>query len=115
MKINPVNGWSQNFSAYENSQADYSKTFAKVLDNVKNGRPANYNEETMVSQKTQTVTQILSDGSTLVTVYDEGGNVISQHKTAAAIPNSNTQILDSKTENNFGLGELSNFNLVNFQ
>lgn len=115
MKINPVNGWSQNFSTYENSQADYSKIFAKVLDNVKNGRPAHYDEETMASQKTQTVTQILSDGSTLITVYDEGGRVISQHKTAAVHADSNAQIVDTKTENNFGLNELSNFNLVNLQ
>ena len=115
MKINPVNGWSENFSTYENSQSDYSKTFAKVLDNVKNGRPANYDEETMASQKTQTVTQILSDGSTLITVYDEGGRVISQHKTATANSDSNAQILDTKTENNFDLGELSNFNSVNLQ
>ena len=114
MKINPVNGWSKNFYAYENSQADYSKTFSKVLDNVKQGRPADYDAENMQTQKTQTVTQILSDGSTLITVYDEGGRVISQHKTAAVRADSNAQILDTKTENNFGLEELSNFNLVNF-
>ena len=112
MKINLVTGWSQNFTAYENSQADYSKTFSKILDNLKHGRSADYDAETMASQKTQTVTQILSDGSTLITVYDEGGRVISQHKTAAVNPDSNAQIVDTKTENNFGLGELSNFNLI---
>ena len=112
MKINPVNGWSKNFIAYENSQADYSKTFSKVLDNVKHGRPANYDEETMNTQNTTTMTQILADGSTLITVYDEGGRVISQHKTASTNSNSNAEILDTKTENNFGLGELSNFNLI---
>ncbi len=112
MKINPVSGWSQNFTAYENSQADYSKTFSKVLDNLKHGRSADYDAETMASQKTQTVTQILSDGSTLITVYDEGGRVISQHKTAAFRADSNAQIVDTKTENNFGLSELSNFNFI---
>ena len=112
MKINPVNGWSQNFAAYENSQADYSKRFSKVLDNVKNGRPANYDEETLKTQKTQTVTQILSDGSTLITVYDESGRVISQNKTAAVRADSNAQIVDTNTENNFGLGELTNYNLI---
>ncbi len=112
MKINPVNGWNKNFAAYENSQGDYSKTFSKVLDNLKNGRAADYDAETMASQKTQTLTQILSDGSTLITVYDEGGRVISQHKTAAVNPDSNAQIVDTKTENNFGLSELSNFNFV---
>ncbi|MBQ7703852.1 MAG: hypothetical protein IJT73_00245 [Selenomonadaceae bacterium] len=112
MKINPVNGWSQNFAAYENSQGNYSKTFSKVLDNVKHGRPADYDEETMQTQKTQTVTQILSDGSTLITVYDEGGRVLSQTKTSAVNPDSNAQIVDTKTENIFGLNELSNFNLI---
>lgn len=62
MKINPVNGWSKNFTPYENSKDNYSKTFSKVLNNVKQGKPANYDEENMQSQKTQTVTQILSDG-----------------------------------------------------
>ena len=108
MKINPINDRSKNFSAYENSQADYSKTFSKVLDNVKHGRPANYDAENIQAQKVQTMTQVLSDGSTLVTVYDERGKVISQHKTAAIRADSDAQILSSKVENKFGLGELSN-------
>lgn len=109
MKINPVNGWSKNFSAYENSPADYSKTFAKVLDNVKHGRPADYDEETMRNQNTQIMRQILSDGSTLITVYDEEGRVISQSKTPAVKPDSNLHIVDTQTENYFSLGELENF------
>ena len=113
MQINPVNGWSKNFIAYENSQADYSKAFSKVLDNVKHGRAADYDAETMQNQKVQTMTQILSDGSTLVTVYDERGKVISQHKTAAIHADSDAQILSTKVEKNFVLDELSNFNLAN--
>lgn len=112
MKINSVNGWSKNFTAYENSQADYSQTFSKVLDNIKHGRPANYDAETMQTQKIQTMTQILSDGSTLVTVYDERGKVISQHKTAAIRADSNAQIVDTQVENKFGLDELSNLKLI---
>ena len=114
MEINSVNGWSKNFSAYENSQADYSKTFSKVLDNVKHGKPADYDEETIKNQKTQTMTQILSDGSTLVTVFDENGKIISQRKTAAARADSDAQIISSKVETNFGLEELSNFNYFSF-
>lgn len=112
MKINPVNGWGNNFVAAENSQGDYSKTFSKVLDNVKHGRPADYDEETMRSQKTQTITQILSDGSTVITVYDESGRVISQSKTAAVHTDSNAQIIDTKNTTNFGLDELTNFAIM---
>lgn len=85
MTINPINGWRQNLRAQKNSQSSCAETFSKVLDNLKNGRPANFDKETMRSQKTQTLTQILSDGSTLVTVFDETGKIISQRKTAATI------------------------------
>lgn len=112
MKINPVSNWSPNFAVHENSQADYSKTFSKVVENLKRGRPVDYDEEAMKGQKTQTMTQILSDGSTLITVFDENGKVISQSKTAAVRPDSSPQVIATRTENNFGLGELSNFNFV---
>ena len=115
MKINPVNGWSQNFSAYENSQSDYSKKFSKVLDNVKQGRPADYDEETVKSQKTTTMTQILSDGSTVITVYGENGKILYQSRTASTNPDADARTISSRVENNFGLDELKNFNLVNIQ
>lgn len=111
MKINPVNGWSKNFSSYENSPADYSQTFAKVLDNVKHGKPATADDSTQ-NQDTMVMRQVLSDGSTLITVYDEDGHVISQSKTPAVKPDSSPQVLDTQTEYHFGLDELANFNLI---
>ena len=108
MKINSINGWSQNYIAQKNSQGSYAETFSKVLDNLKNGRPANYDQEAMSSQKTQTMTQILSDGSTLITVFDENGKIISQSKTAAVIQQENPHLIGNRVEGNFGLGELTN-------
>ncbi len=105
MKINSINGWSQNYLAQKNSQGSYAETFSKVLDNLKNGKPANYDEENMRGQKTQTMTQILSDGSAIVTVFDENGKIISQSKTAATIQQENPRLIGTS---NFGLGELTN-------
>ena len=98
---------------------DYKSKFSKALENLKNGKPADYDEEEMKGQKTQTMTQIMSDGSVLVTVYDEQGHIISQNKTRSANPDQNAHVIGTEVETkDFGLDELTmegNINLINLQ
>lgn len=118
MNVSPISKWSNSFVAQANSQADYSKSFSKALDNFKHGRPVDYDEDKMKGQKTQTMTQVLSDGSTLMTVFDEKGRVISQRKTAAVIHDPNLHVIGTHVESNFDLGELEmqgNINLASIQ
>ena len=107
MQVNAVKNWSNNSITTKKSSNEVGAEFSRVLDNLKHGRPADYDEEKMRGQKTQTMTQILSDGSTLVTVYDENGKMISQSKTKAANPDPNAHVIGTRLENNFGLEELA--------
>lgn len=77
--------------------------FSKVLDNLKKNRPADYDESAMRDQNAQTMIQILSDGSTLVTVYDEQGKVISQQKTRAAQSDPEAHIIGTQVETRSGV------------
>ena len=106
MKVNAVNEWSGNFFAKKSSN-EVNAEFSRVLENLKHGKPADYDEEKMRGQKTQTMPQILSDGSTLVTVYDDAGKIISQSKTKSANSDPNAYIIGTVPENNFGLEELA--------
>lgn len=100
MKINPVMNSVNNFVAREEPPSDSRKTFSQMLSNLKSGKPADFDADK--TQKTQTMIQILSDGSTLVTVYDADGKVISQTKTRAANPDPNAHVINTTVENNFG-------------
>lgn len=116
MQVNAIKFWSDNSTSDKKSSNEVGAEFSRVLDNLKHGRPADYDEEKMRGQKTQTMTQILSDGSTLVKVFDENGKIISQSKTKAANPDPNAHVIGTRLENNFGLDELAasgNFNLIN--
>ena len=106
MNVNAVSKWSGNFFEKKSSN-EVNAEFSRVLENLKHGKPADYDEEKMRGQKTQTMTQILSDGSTLVTVYDDAGKIISQSKTKSANPDPNAHIVSTVTENGFGLEELN--------
>lgn len=104
MNVKPVDNSTSSFAAQFQPKST-AEEFSKILDNLKSGKPANY--DAIKGQKTQTLTQILSDGSTLVTVYDESGRVISQNKTAAIHSEPNAKILSTNVENNFGLKEFN--------
>ena len=115
MQVNAVTNWSNNSISAKKISNEINAEFSRVLDNLKHGRPADYDEEKMRGQNTQTMTQILSDGSTLVTVFDENGKIISQSKTKAANPDPNAHVIGTRLENNFGLEELAaneNFNVA---
>lgn len=71
-------------------------SFSAMLANMRAGKPAGGGESSDDSRQT-TVTQVLSDGSVLVTVY-EGNRVISETKTRSADPEQTPAVLSTRTE-----------------
>ena len=70
-------------------------SFSALLKNMRAGKPAGSGEEK--DAQTTTVTQVLSDGSVLVTVY-EGNRIISETKTRSANPEQTPAVLSTRTE-----------------
>ena len=70
-------------------------SFSALLKNMRAGKPAGSGEEK--DTQTTTVTQVLSDGSVLVTVY-EGDRIISETKTRSANPEQTPAVLSTRTE-----------------
>ena len=70
-------------------------SFSALLANMRAGKPAGSGEEK--DTQTTTVTQVLSDGSVLVTVY-EGNRIISETKTRSANPEQTPAVLSTRTE-----------------
>lgn len=91
----------------QNSRIDAKSRFAETLENLKKFRPADYDEDSMRDEDIQTMIQILSDGSTLVTIFDSEGRVISQNKTRAVQSDSEPRIIGTQVESRFGLEELA--------
>ena len=70
-------------------------SFSALLKNMRAGKPAGSGEEK--DAQTTTVTQVLSDGSVLVTVY-EGNRIVSETKTRSANPEQTPAVLSTRTE-----------------
>ena len=70
-------------------------SFSALLKNMRAGKPAGSGEEK--DTQTTTVTQVLSDGSVLVTVY-EGNRIVSETKTCSANPEQTPAVLSTRTE-----------------
>lgn len=71
-------------------------SFSAMLANMRAGKPTGGGDSSDDSRQT-TVTQVLSDGSVLVTVY-EGNRVISETKTRSADPELTPAVLSTRTE-----------------
>ena len=106
MKINNELGnnnvlWQQ---AQDKKKSDngmpVSDDFSRILQNMREYKPANYDDTIKVDDKTTVTTQVLSDGSTLTTVRKDG-QIISQSKTPATRPEKNPTVIS--TENIKGL------------
>ena len=78
-------------------------SFSALLANMRAGKPAGSGEEK--DAQTTTVTQVLSDGSVLVTVY-EGNRIISETKTRSANPEQTPAVLSTRTETS-GMAQLA--------
>lgn len=72
-----------------------SDEFSKILQNMREYKPANYDDSIKVDDKTTVTTQVLSDGSTLTTVRKEG-KIISQSKTPATRPEENPTVISTR-------------------
>ena len=70
-------------------------SFSALLKNMRAGKPAGSGEEK--DTQTTTVTQVLSDGSVLVTVY-AGNRIVSETKTRSANPEQTPAVLSTRTE-----------------
>lgn len=70
-------------------------SFSALLANMRAGKPARSGEEK--DAQTTTVTQVLSDGSVIITVY-EGNHIISETKTRSANPEQTPAVLSTRTE-----------------
>ena len=70
-------------------------SFSALLKNMRAGKPAGSGEEK--DTQTTTVTQVLSDGSVLVTVY-EGNRIVSETKTRSVNPEQTPAVLSTRTE-----------------
>ncbi len=70
-------------------------SFSALLKNMRAGKPAGSGAEK--DTQTATVTQVLSDGSVLVTVY-EGNRIVSETKTRSANPEQTPAVLSTRTE-----------------
>ncbi|NMD99869.1 hypothetical protein HF878_10460 [Selenomonas bovis] len=70
-------------------------SFSALLKNMRAGKPAGSGEEK--DTQTTTVTQVLSDGSVLVTVY-EGNRIVSETKSRSANPEQTPAVLSTRTE-----------------
>lgn len=79
-----------------NKGVPVSDEFSKMLQNMREYKPANYDDSIKVDDKTTVTTQVLSDGSTLTTVRKEG-KIISQSKTPATHPEKNPTVLSTET------------------
>lgn len=73
-----------------------SDDFSRILQNMREYKPANYDDTIKVDDKTTVTTQVLSDGSTLTTVRKEG-QIISQSKTPATSPEKNPTVVSTET------------------
>ena len=78
-------------------------SFSALLKNMRAGKPAGSGEEK--DTQTTTVTQVLSDGSVLVTVY-EGNRIVSETKTRSANPEQTPAVLSTRTETN-GMAQMA--------
>ena len=77
---------------------DFKGEFSEILAKMKEGKsPMGGTDNDDSSEKTVTMTQVLSDGSILVTVY-KGNEMVSQTKTRAANAEEKATIISSKTE-----------------
>lgn len=79
-----------------NTGMSVSDDFSRILQNMREYKPANYDDTIKVDDKTTVTTQVLSDGSTLTTVRKEG-KIISQSKTPATRPEKNPTVISTET------------------
>ncbi len=99
LKISSLGAVSAAPAASTSSSEETKDIFSQILEKLKSGAPAGGGAKSGSDSDEQTtaVTQVLSDGSVLITVY-QGKEIISQSKTHAAEPQETPQVLSTQTE-----------------
>ena len=107
--------WNQ--EAAERGKASNDKTlkakpvFAKMLSQLETGGGVREYGAGDSGEETTTITQVMSDGSVLITVY-EGDRIVSQSKTHAAHPEDNPTILSTQVDKSGKIGTDENEKLA---
>lgn len=107
--------WNQ--EAAERGKASNDKTlkakpvFAKMLSQLETGGGVREDGAGDSGEETTTITQVMSDGSVLITVY-EGDRIVSQSKTHAAHPEDNPAILSTQVDKSGKIGTDENEKLA---
>ncbi|MDD6134687.1 MAG: hypothetical protein PUB49_08380 [Selenomonadaceae bacterium] len=93
--------WNPGAAEKESSKRDKTPvaktTFSHMLRQLETGGGIRDTGEGDNGEETTTVTQVMSDGSVLVTIY-AGDRIVSQSKTHAAHPEENPTILSTQVE-----------------
>ena len=93
--------WNPGAAEKESSKRDKTSvaktTFSHMLRQLETGGGIRDTGEGDNGEETTTVTQVMSDGSVLVTIY-AGDRIVSQSKTHAAHPEENPTILSTQVE-----------------
>ena len=91
--------WAVNPLTQMKNDTSTDDEFSKLLEKMKTGNVSGGSGDSGISDdtKTRTVTEDLSDGSVLVTVW-EGNKIVSQTKTHAANAQENLTVLSVQSE-----------------
>ena len=101
-EIQSISGVSTSYatgtsSASSTKYSDTKVSFSAILKQLKTGAGPGSGASKDSSEETVTITQVMSDGSVLITVY-QGDKIISQTKTKSASPEENPTIMSTNVE-----------------
>ena len=89
--------WAVNPLTATKKEAGTEDEFSALLEQMKTGAPAGTGSRDSSDTQTRTVTEVLSDGSVLITVW-EGTKIVSQTRTHAEHPQENPTVLSTRTD-----------------
>ncbi len=90
--------WAVSPLTQTKNDASTNDEFAAMLEKMKTGTASGGSSDSSSDDaKTRTVTEVLSDGSVLITVW-EGNKIVSQTKTHAADAQENPTVLSVQSE-----------------
>ena len=101
-EIQSISGVSTSYatgtsSASSTKYSDTKVSFSAILKQLKTGAGPGSGASKDSSEQNVTITQVMSDGSVLITVY-QGDKIISQTKTKSASPEDNLTIMSTNVE-----------------
>ena len=89
----------------ESKAKETTESFSKILQNLKEYRPADYDKETEQNGETTTITRVMSDGSVIITVM-KGEQIVSQSRTCSPHPEEDAAMLSITATSAANLEEL---------